>query len=235
VDLLFPPRCAFCDADLPDMHDSLLLCPPCRDKLATRQWIGCRRCGSKTAAGFLSDGCPRCQQMPRFLDAVVPLGQYQGDLRRAILLMKRPAGDFLSAAMGQLLVSARAEDLAALEPDLVAPVPMHWLRLLWRGTNSPEILARAVAARLDSPLEQGLLTRCRNTLPQSRLKPAERYRNLRGAFRVQKGCALSGARVLLVDDILTTGATCGEAARVLKQAGASYVAAAILGRAEGDT
>jgi len=167
-------------------------------------------------------------------DAAVSLGPYRSELGRAVLRMKRAAGDTLAAAMGRLLYLRRGGDVAALRPDLVAPVPMFWTRRLVRGTNSAEILAEVLADQLHVPLARGMIVRCRNTLPQARLKPRERFANVRGAFRVRAGYAWDGLRVVLVDDILTTGATASEVAGVLKRAGVSRVAAVVLARGTGD-
>jgi ComF family protein len=110
---------------------------------------------------------------------------------------------------------------------------MHWWRRLGRGFNSPDVLAQVLARALRVPWSPELLTRRRNTLPQMRLAPKMRFQNLRGALRLRADGAIAGRRVLLVDDILTTGATCSEAARVLKQAHAAWVGVAVLARAEG--
>jgi ComF family protein len=110
---------------------------------------------------------------------------------------------------------------------------MHWMRRLVRGINNPDVLADLLSRHLDAPLATAGLVRRRNTLPQKDLSPRERRLNVRGAFRVRKGYNVKGAHVLLVDDILTTGATASEAARVLKRAGAATVGVAVLARAEG--
>ena len=110
---------------------------------------------------------------------------------------------------------------------------MYWTRRLFRGTNSPEILARHLARHLGIPLAGGMLIRCRNTLPQAHLPPGKRFQNVLGAFRLGAPYDLRGAKVVLVDDILTTGATCSEAAKVFKRAGAAMVVAAVVARAEG--
>jgi ComF family protein len=123
--------------------------------------------------------------------------------------------------------------LADLGGELIVPVPMFWARRLARGTNSPEIVADCLGRSLGVPVGRRVLCRCRNTMPQAGLLPRERFRNVRGAFRVRAGYHLDGRRVLLVDDILTTGATCSEAAKVLKQAGATLVAAVVVARAQG--
>ncbi len=136
-------------------------------------------------------------------------------------------------AVGHLLWLRRGAPLVALQADLLVPIPMHWRRRLLRGANSPELLADRLARRLGVPVANRLLIRCRNTKPQADLKPKERFGNVRGAFRTAKGYGLQGARVVLVDDVLTTGATCSEGAKVLKQAGASMVGVAVVARAEG--
>ena len=112
-------------------------------------------------------------------------------------------------------------------------MPMHWTRRLQRGINSPEILAGCLARHLGIPLRRRLLVRCRRTFLQTEMSPPQRFRNVRAAFRVHKSPCLQGARVLLVDDILTTGATCSEAAKTLKKAGAAAVVVAVLARAQG--
>ena len=105
---------------------------------------------------------------------------------------------------------------------------------LARGTNSATILAELVAGHLRIPLVEWALVRRRKTLPQADLPPGKRFRNVRDAFGSPTGYSLlRDARVLVVDDVLTTGATCGEAARSLKKAGAKAVFVAVLGRAEG--
>ena len=154
-------------------------------------------------------------------------------MRAVVLRMKRSKGEVLSHAMGDLFVLRRRTELDELDPDVIVPVPMYWTRRLRRGANSPEILARRIGRALRVTVEARLLARRRNTLPQADLPPRKRFLNVRGAFRVRSGYDLEGCRVLLVDDILTTGATCSEAAKMLKQAGAKAVAAAVLARAEG--
>jgi len=234
LDLLFPPRCGYCDAELSSVDDGLLLCSPCRGLLAPEDWACCRRCGGPVSPERPAPhGCEMCDGARRKFDSAVSLGPYRSELGKAVLRMKHAVGDTLSVAMGRLLYLRRGRDVAAFRPDLVAPVPMFWTRRLVRGTNSAEILAESLARHLHVPLARGMIVRCRNTLPQARLKPRERFANVRGAFRVRAGYALDGLRVVLVDDILTTGATASEVAGVLKRAGVSRVAAVVLARGTG--
>jgi len=147
--------------------------------------------------------------------------------------MKRPWGQPLAIAVAHLLSDLVAEQLPDRPLDVVVPVPMHWTRRMRRGANNPEVLADVLARRLRIPMARKLLVRIRKTLPQFTLPPGERFRNIHGAFRATAGYHLEAARVLLVDDILTTGATCNEATRVLKGAGAVEVVVVVAARAEG--
>jgi ComF family protein len=224
--------------------------------LVPEHWVACRRCGAMLSGEDQSelsvedqsepsgedrsadgandlDGCSMCRKPPLRFDAVVAIGQYQTNLREAILRMKRPRHDFLSRAMAGLLYQARSDQLAALHAEVIIPIPMYWIRRWRRGTNSAEVLARSLAQKLLLPARLKCLARTRDTLPQSGLPRKERFRNVRGAFRVRRPAGLDGARVLLVDDVLTTGATASEAARVLKKAGAAMVAVAVVARAHG--
>jgi len=194
----------------------------------------CLRCGGATTTKLEgAKGCPKCRNHRFSYDVVVPLGTYGGELREAILRMKRVHAEGLSENMGRLYALYRATDLAKFQPELAVPVPMHWTRRMARGTNSATVLAKQLARTMLLPLNPHLLVRCRKTLPQADLPPGRRFENVRGAFRVKAGYDIEGKRVVLVDDVLTTGATCGEAAKVLKQAGAKKVLVAVLARAEG--
>ena len=164
---------------------------------------------------------------------MVPLGQYRDELRRAVLSMKQRHYDHLSTTMSRLYTFCRGQQALDFQPHVAVPVPMHWTRQIDRGTNSAEILAVEIARKLGISTAPRMLTRCRNTLPQTELLPENRARNVRGAFRLTTGYDIHGARVLLVDDILTTGATCHEIAGVLKRAGALSVIVAVIARAEG--
>jgi ComF family protein len=234
LNLLFPPRCACCEAEIPPDDGPLLLCGPCCLALGPEVWPGCRRCGAWLSDADAAGGCPFCQDVRLAFDAVFPLGRYDGPLREAVLRMKRLGRESVSMALGGLLARRRGLLLAEFRPDVIVPVPMHWRRRLARGVNSPEVVAKCLARVLKVPIRGRLLARTRNTLPQKDLLPRERWQNVRGAFRVRNGRrTLDGSHVLLVDDILTTGATSSEAARVLRQAGAAAVAVAVVAKAQG--
>ena len=233
-DLLFPPVCVYCDADLADRREEWRLCAGCLAKFGPATWQGCNRCGGEVPDGDpASDRCESCRNASLQFDSVIPLGAYHSGLREAVLRMKRPLHDALSVAMGRLLADRRRERLTGVRADVIVPIPMFWRRRWGRGKNSPELLASCLAKSLEVPLRTTILVRRRNTLPQAGLAPRRRFENVRGAFLVRRPDAVKDARVLLVDDVLTTGATCSEAAKMLKQAGAAMVAVAVVARAQG--
>lgn len=232
LDLVFPPSCALCDVDLPTSAVGLL-CEPCRMELL-HKGEACRRC-AMPATGDLasSDGCPWCRGERFYFDEAFALGRYEGLVRQAALRMKRSSGRALALAVAEYLAAQFAARWQAARFDAVVPVPMHWSRRVWRGANSPDALCEPIGRSLGLPVAAHVLARSKRTQPQANLSPGRRRRNLRGAFRATQHADLPGARLLLIDDIMTTGATVNEAAKTLKRAGASFVAVAVVARAEG--
>jgi len=151
------------------------------------------------------------------------------------LQLKHEENAWLAPWLTDLLVEAKREAIAQLPSDAwVVPVPLHWWRELQRGYNQSEALAGGLARHLGLPVRKPL----RRALATHRLAAmgsTERREVMRSAFRVRHYARLSGRTVLLVDDVLTTGATCGAAARALKQAGAARVVAIVIGRTERTT
>lgn len=231
LDLVYPPQCAYCHAALLRSNE-LMLCGECRSRLAPTDAIHCRRCGAAVRpAEAEADDCARCRNERYRFKSVLTLGRYRDHLRDAVLRMKHSAEEPLMMAMGNLLAEQHGEALVAARPDVVVPIPMHWSRRLVRGTNSPEILARRVARRLQLPFVAGALVRKRATKKLALLSREERKRALRDAFAVARGSDFRNAHVLVVDDVLTTGTTCNTAARTLLRAGAKRVSVLVVARA----
>ncbi|HKY32977.1 MAG TPA: ComF family protein [Candidatus Polarisedimenticolia bacterium] len=165
----------------------------------------------------------------RHLDSMACVGPYRGRLRAVIRCLKFAEMPGLAWPLAERLAPALVPEAA--RPDAVVAVPLHWARRWRRGYNQSELLARGVARLLRAGRPLPALKRARRTAPQPGRSRRERVRNVRGAFEASAGGGrLEGARVLLVDDIVTTGATLRECARVLRQAGAREVHAAAVGR-----
>jgi len=232
-DLLFPPACASCGDGLQESETDQPLCPPCLGQLAFTTGPTCGRCGAPTPVAVPSQaksGCFRCKETKLHFDGAFAMGRYEGKLRDLLLRMKRSAGDPLSLSLGRLLWHRCQDRLASLRPDVVVQVPRHWRRRLQRGTNSASLVAEILARQLQAPFAMRLLRRQRSTPPQHSVPPSQRFANVRRAFSMRTSYHLCGAHVLLVDDILTTGATCSEAAKTLKRHGAVQVTAVVVAR-----
>lgn len=234
-DLIFPPLCAFCDADVEERRGNARLCEACAAKLSAPPAHRCPKCAAKVAETFQDGDCPWCRGYDLRFDRTFTLGAYDGLLRDAVLRTKRLGREALTAALVDSFWDCHGAALTDGRLDVVVPVPMHWIRRLRRGHNGPELAATLVAKRLRVGDRPGGLKRCRITKPQAGLSVPQRRENLHNAFEVRRPSQISGKRVLLVDDILTSGATCSEAARTLKRAGAVEVVVAVFARAQGET
>jgi ComF family protein len=244
LDLVFPAACASCQAEFADgwPDPSLPLCRACLDEIELIDGPTCRQCGAPVPRlgrdrdmpaihAAKPGGCARCRGRKLWFDETIAAGVYSGRLRELLLQMKRVEGDGLSLAVGQLVWQQCSERLGAAKADVVVPVPLHWRRRLAHRTNSAAILGEVLAGRLQLPFAERLLQRRRHTKPQASVTPTQRWENVRRAFSIRGGYHLNEAHVLLVDDILTTGATCSEAARALRKAGAAKITVVVAARA----
>jgi ComF family protein len=166
-------------------------------------------------------------------DRTFAVGSYEGLFRDMVLRLKDDRQGIVGAALLDLGWQRLEAALSRFQFDVVTAVPMNRWRGLERGVNPPRTLAERLARRLGVPAGD-LLWQPRNIARQVGLSEAGRFRNVAGEMRMRSGYHLSEAHVLLVDDILTTGATCSEAARVLKRAWAAEVTAFVLARTPGD-
>jgi ComF family protein len=232
VDLVYPPRCLLCLQ--PPRLSRDYFCEECAQALFHDTKHPCPRCAANVGPYALDEGqCHTCRKDPPAFDAALRLGVYDGPLKDAVLLMKHANNEGLAELMGERWAELQVERFAALKIHAVVPVPLHWWRRLRRGYNQSAALAYALASRLHLPYRRWWLRRKRNTPSQKDLTAAQRRENVKDAFRVWEGPHLRGAHVLLVDDVMTTGATVHEAARTLKRGGAARVTVAALARAEG--
>ena len=231
VGLVWPTGCSACDGD--DVSAGGL-CDACNVKLLSLAALNyCPRCGATVGPNIpvRDDGCWSCPDpLPRFA-SVTRLGPYTFPLRRIVQGLKYHRVETLCRRLGDMLAGALQARRAESVVDLILPVPMHWRRRLARGCDHARALARAAGRRLDLPVGDQLI-RVRHTPPQVHLPRTKRIENVRRAFAAGHPRELAGARILLVDDVTTTGATANEAARTLLRAGASSVHLAVVAKAE---
>lgn len=238
MDLLYPPCCTFCDDPLPDGSVPHLLCAPCKQLLNQETLRSgktseiCERCGWRMGPGECSRAkCPSCGSVPPFLHRVFYVGRYQGELRQAVIRAKRPAEHPLAASLGGLLAEKMIETGRSFRVDIAVPIPKFWTKRIVRGTNTAEVLVEAIGRRLAVRTAPAALAARRRTRKQGLLRKSQRDANVRGSMVVRTGYDFHATHVLVVDDIMTTGATAREAARVLRKCGAAAVSLAVIARA----
>ena len=218
LDLIFPPRCAGCG------RVGVLLCEQCLARFEPIRPPVCRRCGHPNPHDGL---CRSCEHTPSPLDGISAAAVFAPPLRDVIHVFKYGNGRGLAPALARPMVTAwQATGLAV---DLIAPVPLHAARLAERGYNQSALLARALGPAVGVPVAETLLARQKATVPQVTLGAQERRENVSGAF-VCRG-DVAGKRILLIDDVCTTGATLEASAAALKACGVGSVWALTLARA----
>jgi len=228
LDRLFPWTCVHCDEASP-----AAICRRCLDGARWIDGPACPRCGLPLASPP-SHLCGRCLTDPPSFQRLRALICYRADhedadpVGRAIRALKYGRRRALAASLSELLAERFPFD--AREIDVLVPVPLHVTRLRDRGFNQALLLAREPARRFGIPIDAGMLERVRATPSQVGLGQRERRKNLRGAFTLRPGRSVGGARILLVDDVCTSGATADACASVLVAAGARSVEVVTLAR-----
>jgi ComF family protein len=229
VDLIYPPRCLLCGR-VPRERERF--CDACAAELFHDPHLCCPRCAARVGPFAVHDGqCAACRQGPVRFGAAVRLGPYRGKLCEAVLRLKSAQNEGLAELLGECLAEQRRSALVGLGADVIVPVPLHWWRRLRRGYNQSAAIGHGLGARLGLPCRYLWLWRVRPATQQGKDR-SKRWDNVRNAFRAVARKRLCGRHVLLVDDVMTTGATASEAARALLDGGAARVSVAVLARAE---
>jgi ComF family protein len=226
LDILLPPQCPSCNAAV---EVAGVLCGPCWRRI---DFIGdprCSACGLPFSfdAGFsdtvLCGACARRRPPYARARAVFAYGDFS---RKLVLAFKHGDRTDTAPALGAWMAAAGAELIA--DADVIAPVPLHWSRLFTRRFNQAALLAGVIGRLSGVAVVQDLLVRRKRTPPQGRMGVAARRRNVQGAFRLKRD--IDGRRVLLIDDVLTTGVTVSNCAKVLLRGGAATVDVLTLAR-----
>jgi len=227
--LLYPPLCTICAEPVAAGE---YLCDECDDKVVRIVPPFCSRCSEPFPGAITGEfRCANFEHRQLHFEAAVSAYRSRGIVRRIVLDFKYGKQMHLRHLLGRWLAAALHDSrLRGRHFDLIVPVPLHPARQRERGFNQAELLAQLLSAKMPVPA-RGVLERTRYTTTQTAFDRSERMENLRGAFRLRKRADVRGLRVLLIDDVLTTGSTVSECARVLKEAGASSVYAATAARA----
>jgi ComF family protein len=227
VDAVLPPRCLAC-GEIVGEPDAL--CGSCWSAMTFFAPPWCASCGLPFPHP-VGDGavCADCTRERRTWGQARAVLRYDKHSRRLVLALKHGDRTHMAAAFGRWMHRVGGEVLNGA--DLLIPVPLHWTRLFQRRYNQAVLLARAVRSAGGPPVAADWLVRRRRTPSQGRMGPAARARNVRAAFAMRPGCDVAGKRLVIIDDVMTTGATLDECARVLRRAGAASVSALTLARA----
>lgn len=234
INMILPPRCLKCGKVLAVQNG---LCADCFKQISFISEPLCYRCGRPFADEMhLKSGikhlCGSCVKEKRPLFAMRRSAfLYDEESKKLILDFKFKDKTFAAETLANILYGA-GRDIWPENPDVIIPVPVHWLRLLKRRYNQSAILVKYLSLRAAIPADYSSLIRRQNTIPQVQLTGAARRKNLQHAFAVKYPQKIRGKKIVLVDDVETTGSTLKECAKVLKKAGAAKIYALTLARTE---
>jgi len=219
LDMVFPRRCPVCDEVLP--FGGKLICDDCERKMVFVREPRCRRCG-KTLISDRGEYCADCSGISHSFDRAVSVFVYNDAMQEAVFRFKyrgrQEYADFFAESIKQYL----GREILSFGAEALIPVPIHKNRLKKRGFNQAELIAERLGSLIGIPLEKKLVKRVEDTRPQKGLSREERRKNLKRAFKLTRN-DVKLCRVIVVDDIYTTGSTVDEMAELLKKAGVSSV------------
>jgi len=231
VDLIFPPRCVSCDQPLSGRPDRYF-CAACRDRIGFVRSPICLKCGMPFKSADLNDHlCGDCLTSDTGFSIARCLGRYEETLLDCIHKFKYNEHLGVGRMLGRMMAVYDYPAFNVSDYTLLMPVPLHPKRLRQRGFNQALILARIIAKQHRRPVDFMTLKRQIYTEPQVNLGRNEREANIKGAFKIADEGKITGEKILLVDDVYTTGSTVKECAKVLMKAGAEEVGVLTVARA----
>jgi ComF family protein len=216
LDVAYPPVCLYCDTFID--HSKSLICSRCWNRAVQFDYPFCSNCGEILEKELYCKECSNEYSLPVFA-----LGHFVEPLKEIIHKFKYNDYSKLAVGLGSRILGNYAEDMKKLKIDLILPIPLHSYREKIRGFNQAAVFSDIIGRGLGVRVVHRSLLKIKRTKDQTRLNPQQREVNIKGVFRVV-GDKLKGNRVMIVDDVITTGATIREAARVLIEAGVKPVA-----------
>lgn len=222
-DLLYPHNCLLCHHYLNSPQKNFALCSSCLNAIEFNRPPFCKKCSRHLPDGNQSH-CDDCLRKDFHFDCAFGPCFYNETMRKLIHLFKYGNKTSLRRSLSELIFCFLKDYSLRFDSfDLLMPIPLHPVRLRERGYNQSDILAQEIAKRFNLPVSNQNLIRTRHTQNQARVNPKNRFTNIHDAFRIKYSALVKEKSVLLVDDLLTSGTTASEAARVLKDAGARRV------------
>ena len=221
LDWIYPRRCPVCDGILEKKEP--YICRKCAGKLKPVEEPRCRKC-SKPIRSWTEEYCVECGKGKHAYEKGYAVYPYHGPIQGSLMRFKYAQRQEYAGFYAQAIRIYGGDAIQRMQPEALVPVPIHKKKLRARGYNQAEVLARQLTDQTGIPMDADLVLRKKNTLPQKELDHEERRRNLREAFALKHpDKKLPYKRILLVDDIYTTGSTVDALAALLKQAGAEEV------------
>ncbi|VGO21476.1 ComF family protein [Pontiella sulfatireligans] len=222
LDMLYPRRCIGCGESSPEMFR--YVCWDCWSDVSPVEPPFCDLCGDPVAGAVDHDFiCYACSAEKPAFDGARSASRYSGVVGEALRMLKYDKAFWLAPDVAEWLYTCLKAEYPGRSFDLVVPVPLHHSRRRGRGYNQSALLAHELARRIGCLSAPGLLRRIRPTATQTNLTAPQRLSNVKNAFQSRREKRLAGRRVLLVDDVMTTGATVNACAKALKKGGAATV------------
>ncbi len=220
--VVFPRSCPLCLKSL--YVNNLFLCPECQDKIQLNRPPFCVQCSRPLSKSLSINLCSQCIEKKYFFDRAWGASLYNDTMKHLIHLFKYKYKIYLRHVFKDIMISFAKDVHVSMDTfDALIPVALHPVKLREREYNQSEVLAESLGSTFNRPVLKNCLVRTRPTKSQALLIEKERWTNVQGAFRIKHHSKISGRSLLIVDDLMTTGATASEIAKMLKSAGAKYV------------
>jgi len=233
LDFVYPINCriCFCKLDYKSL-DSGTICPDCWKKVEYLHLPYCLRCGHPAGDGF-SEKCEECKKFrPVYFIKARGIAKYSGVLRKAIHFWKYGFKEEMKKPLVQIIEKYIQTNTELDSFDIIIPVPLHPIKFREREFNQAEILAEPFSDYFGIPVISDILYRTRYTRPQMELSADERFKNVEGLFALRNPAIVNGKKILLIDDVMTTGATVNACSKVLKEAGCLDIYIVVLARGQ---
>ncbi len=234
LDIFYSRSCLYCNCNLNNSYE-LYICKNCKQAIPYISHSSCNRCGTilgPHATTKMQEGCATCKGKHLPFNTLTSIAHYDGVMKTLIHKFKYARQKFLFSLLNDIVLTSEKPKEIVPDIDVIVPVPLHWLKKMRRGFNQSELLSRGIHKHFSKPLSTNNLCRIKNTVSQTQLTKRQRQANIRDAFFVNYPKSFNGKKVLLVDDVLTTGVTASECSKKLREAGAESVHLLILATAK---